>query len=395
MSGSDLHLAVAAAGSGITLADATAPGFPLTYVNAAFERLTGYASEECIGRNCRFLQGPGTEREATAEIAAALREARECTVTLRNFRKDGTPFDNELRLAPVFDDTGVYRHVVGVQNDVTELVSARRGLEVERDRTRRSLESAGRVIASQDQELAELRVLQEALTPHEPPSGRGLSLASVFLPAEEGVAGDFYLVAEAPREATVLAIGDVVGHGLEAARRATYVRAALATFTRFTDDPLRLLQMANYSLIERSGTSEQFVTALIATYRPAEGSLRWAAAGHPGPLALDTGEPMGGSGRPGVPLGIELDLGGEAVEVPFVAGDGILLFTDGLVEARSPSTSGAVASRLGDRRVRELLRELASREPAEVVSALRSAAARHTGGAFADDLCMLAARAAG
>ena len=109
-----LGRALAAASSGITLADATRDGFPLTFANAAFERLTGYAAEEAVGRNCAFLQGPDTDPAAVDEITGARRDGRECTVVLLNYRRDGTPFHNELRLAPVFDDTGRRIQVVGV-----------------------------------------------------------------------------------------------------------------------------------------------------------------------------------------------------------------------------------------------------------------------------------------
>jgi len=375
-----LGRALAVANSGITLADATRDGFPLTFVNAAFERLTGYAADEIVGRNCAFLQGPDTDPAAVAEIAAALRDGRECTVVLLNYRRDGTPFHNELRLAPVFDEKGRRIQVVGVQNDVSALV-----------RAERSLQRASRRIADQDQELAELRVLQRALTPAEPPPRPGLDLAGSFIAAEAGVAGDFSLVAPAPRDATVLIVGDVIGHGLEAARRATFVRTALATFARFTDDPARLLEMANHALIERAGTTTEFVTAVCATLRPREGTILWAAAGHPAPLTLDSGEPL--PGRGGVPLGIDIDVGAASHATPLTAGDGVLLFTDGLPEARAAANGTRRAPRFGATRVQHALRALPGAAAGEVVADLEAQVAEHAGGRLADDLCMLAARA--
>jgi len=375
-----LGRALAAANSGITVADASSDGFPLMFANDSFLAMTGYTRQEVLGRSCRFLQGPATDPAAIAEIASALRERREATVVLENYRKDGSTFYNELRLAPVLGDDGGYAQVIGVQNDVSPLV-----------RAQRSLQRATRVIAAQDQELAELRVLQRALTPVEPPARPHLELASCFLAAEDGVAGDFYLVAPGPQDATVFVVGDVIGHGLEAARRATFLRTALATFCRFTDDPGRLLEMANHALIERSGPTTEFVTAVCATYRPGEDRLLWASAGHPPPVRLDRGDVA--DGRTGLPLGIDIDLGASSHELAFGDRDGVLLFTDGLPEARDGDRRRRGADRFGEERVHELVRRLDGASPPDVVRELRDAATRHVGGRFADDLCILAARA--
>jgi serine phosphatase RsbU (regulator of sigma subunit) len=93
-----------------------------------------------------------------------------------------------------------------------------------------------------EHELEDLRAIQEALTPPELPHRPGLDLAAAFLPAAaERVSGDFYLVVDGPRECSVLVVGDAVGHGLQAARRAAFVRTAFVTTAPFTDDPARLL----------------------------------------------------------------------------------------------------------------------------------------------------------
>ncbi len=104
----------------ISIADARQPDFPLIYVNPAFEKVTGYSADEILGKNCRFLQSDDREQPGLAEIRTALSEGRSCTVTLRNYRKDGRLFWNELQLSPVYDDQGVLTHFIGVQNDITE-----------------------------------------------------------------------------------------------------------------------------------------------------------------------------------------------------------------------------------------------------------------------------------
>jgi methyl-accepting chemotaxis protein PixJ len=112
--------ALAGTTMGICIADATRADYPLTYCNSAFEKMTGYSYAEAIGRNCRFMQGPDTDQNAIAQIRLALREKRDCHVILKNYRKDGTPFWNELSISPVRDDAGQVTHFVAWQTDVTK-----------------------------------------------------------------------------------------------------------------------------------------------------------------------------------------------------------------------------------------------------------------------------------
>jgi PAS domain S-box-containing protein len=96
------------------------PGFPLIYVNAAFERVTGYKRDEIVGQNCRFLQSGKAEQESIDRLTVALRDAKPVRVAITNFRKDGMPFKNLLSMKPVFDENGKYCYVIGVQFDVTQ-----------------------------------------------------------------------------------------------------------------------------------------------------------------------------------------------------------------------------------------------------------------------------------
>ncbi len=94
--------------------------YAIAHVNPAFERVTGYSAAEVLGRNCRFLQGEDTSQPEIAALRALLREKKEGRVTLRNHRKDGTLFYNELHIAPVRSSKGHVTHYVGVLNDITE-----------------------------------------------------------------------------------------------------------------------------------------------------------------------------------------------------------------------------------------------------------------------------------
>ncbi|GGM00650.1 hypothetical protein GCM10010841_06570 [Deinococcus aerophilus] len=112
---------------GVVVADARQDDYPILYVNPAFERLTGYPAAELLGRNCRFLQGEDRDQEARQDIWQALAQGEATTTILRNYRKDGTLFYNELTLSPVFDAAGTLTHYLGFQNDVTAREKALRG----------------------------------------------------------------------------------------------------------------------------------------------------------------------------------------------------------------------------------------------------------------------------
>lgn len=123
----DLHeRALAATNNGIVIADLDPEngGWLVSYVNEAFEQLTGYRGEEVAGRSLALLQGEETDAEPVAEMSAALRAGEECWVTLRNYRRDGSPFWNEIFLTPVTDDDGVARRYIAILHDVTARVTS-------------------------------------------------------------------------------------------------------------------------------------------------------------------------------------------------------------------------------------------------------------------------------
>ncbi|GGY66957.1 bifunctional diguanylate cyclase/phosphodiesterase [Marinobacter zhanjiangensis] len=105
--------------NGILMADALAPDYPVVYANVAFSEITGYELDEILGRNCHFLQGPDTDPASIEQIRAGIRDQTDVDVVLRNYRKDGIPFWNQLRISPVFDEAGICTHFIGIQQDIT------------------------------------------------------------------------------------------------------------------------------------------------------------------------------------------------------------------------------------------------------------------------------------
>jgi PAS domain S-box-containing protein len=103
------------------ISDPRQPDNPIIECNQAFERLTGYRRDEIVGRNCRFLSGPGTERTLTKEITTAVQERRPVMVEILNYKKDGTPFRNALLVAPIFDGSGDLEYFLGSQVEVANV----------------------------------------------------------------------------------------------------------------------------------------------------------------------------------------------------------------------------------------------------------------------------------
>ncbi|EUB98349.1 signal transduction histidine kinase [Rhizobium sp. CF080] len=104
----------------MVVSDARQSDFPIVLANDAFLDLTGYSADEILGRNCRLLQGEATSRTALAQIRAAITQQREATIEILNYKKDGTPFWNQLHLSPIHDVQGELAYYFASQIDVTD-----------------------------------------------------------------------------------------------------------------------------------------------------------------------------------------------------------------------------------------------------------------------------------
>ncbi|MEZ2250531.1 PAS domain S-box protein [Microcoleus sp.] len=140
--------AITASSNGIIISDARLPDNPLIYVNPAFERITGYSAAEAIGRNCRFLQGTETNQPGLDQLSTAIKEQKNCVVILRNYRKDGTMFWNELSISPIYDAQENLTHYIGIQTDITDRKLAEKALWATQDRLKYLLSCSPAVIYS-------------------------------------------------------------------------------------------------------------------------------------------------------------------------------------------------------------------------------------------------------
>jgi PAS domain S-box-containing protein len=496
-------------GVGIVLTDAQ---LDLVYVNRSFLTMTGYRAEEVLGRNCRILQGEETDPAAVEELRSAIREQRPATVELRNYRRDGSAFWNEVHVSPVRDERGEVVRFVGVQVDVTTYreqhrlyvreQSARAAAELAERRSsfladagpqldasldlRSTLDSLARLsvpflgdvcvveeirhnevhrlaVAATDPELearaspypalarvvahgrAEIvggeamivplrvrgktlgavtfhalhrrygpedlalaedlarhaalaldnarlyenlesvaRLLQQSLLPQQLPELPGMDVAARFRPAGDGslIGGDFYDVL--PRANGVdLVIGDVTGKGARAAALTAQVRHTLRTAARYEASPSGVLDVVNRTLLEERG---RYCTVAMCRMQ-LDGRATICCAGHPMPMVVRASGEVEHVGRPGSVLVWVPDPKLLDVEFSLGARESLVLFTDGVTEARTTGDAYGLGG------LEELLRAAAGEDAAGIAARVDRAAAR--AGARRDDVAVLVARHVG
>ena len=128
---------VESAQDGIVVAEKEGEDTILVYVNPAFEQLTGYSSDEILYQDCRFLQGEATSLDAVKVIRDAIDDQAPVRTVLKNYRKDGSVFWNELSVTPFYDEVDQITYYIGIQKDVTAQVELSLELEVARETIQR------------------------------------------------------------------------------------------------------------------------------------------------------------------------------------------------------------------------------------------------------------------
>jgi phosphoserine phosphatase RsbU/P len=324
-------------------------------------------------------------RRMQAELASRGEEVEQLRVTAANAEREISDLRHLARqeseqIDQLQEDAVASQGIERAQHALIAELRAEVGEEA-----RAELELGARLRAA-ELELVDLRAIRDALLPPTLVQRQGMSIAAEVIPAEPYVGGDFFFVGDGPRGTVVAAVGDVVGKGLQAARRSAFTRTALASVAAFSDDPGRLLQWVNVALVERIGESAEFVTAACVTYDPGTRVLRFASAGHPPALRLESGDELAAE-RTGAALGLAREVDCRERVEQLGAGDGLLLYTDGLIEARGRE------SRYGTNRVRAALSQGKRLAPPGILQLLTRDLRQFAGERISDDVCLLALRA--
>jgi PAS domain S-box-containing protein len=250
------------------------------------------------------------------------------------------------------------------------------------EETRR--ESAARQVALEERD-AVARVLQESLLPPSLPELRGLEVGAAYEAGRELVGGDYYDIVWLGEDRYGLVLGDVCGHGPDAASRTALTRHTVRTAAMFDSDPAHVLETLNAALV-RSG-SDRFSTAIFASLeqpQPGHGvDLRVSAGGHPPGLIRRADGTVEECWPRGPLLGIMEPIRLETVERRLEPGDTLVLYTDGLVEARR---NGEV---FGPERLADAVSELGTHPPHDLAQLLVERAREFAGGALSDDVAVI------
>jgi serine phosphatase RsbU (regulator of sigma subunit) len=243
-------------------------------------------------------------------------------------------------------------------------------------------------LAGIEKEMGLARTIQASLLPQAPPAVPGAELAGVCFPARN-VGGDYFDLLALPGGRSVVLVADVSGHNVGAALMMAVSRAALRAEIDRAEEPDEILARVNRLLDSDLGRSELFVSVFLAVFDPATGDLSYASAGHnPGMLRRAGGGAVEELDAEGILLGVLPEFRFERRSVRLRPGDLLLLFTDGLTEARD-----AHGEMFGEARLAEALEAASARPTAEIPGALLASIDRFTGTAPADDRTVAVLRA--
>lgn len=299
----------------------------IEYVNTKFTKVTGYSSEEAIGRNPRILQSGETSPGTYRKLWETITTGREWHGEFRNRRKSGELFWEFAAISPIMDAEDRIVYFLSVTEDVTE-----------RKEMEKALETAYQTIhINQSQMLNELdqaRETQLAVLPRSLPDIPFVQIAFKYVPMEQ-IGGDYFNVFQIDANRFAIVIADVTGHGVPAALISIMLSAVAVESCRAGKSPKYIMDEVNDLLYEKL-PDDKFVSLIYSIYDAADQTLTYAVGGHPEGLVY----------RPRTDEIFKLETGGSLVgvlptnqagfeeqKIQLEPGDRMLLYTDAIVEA--------------------------------------------------------------
>ncbi|MBI2423950.1 MAG: SpoIIE family protein phosphatase [Candidatus Hydrogenedentes bacterium] len=337
--------AMEACTEGIAILDVKDPGFPLIYVNAGFERQTGYSREEVLYQSARFIHGPDTDEMEVAALRKALKEGREYTTEVLSYRKGGAPFWNRISLTPLRNEKGEVTHCVAVQSDVSSRMQSNAEVQEALELLERTNMQLTRANKRMKANLRAAATVQRALLPEKPPNVGHIRFAWTYRPCEE-LAGDTFNIFRLNKTNVGIYLLDVSGHGTAAALLAVSVnhllspKALSSSMVREHDDAAseyRIVPPAEVAgalnkYFKWDPDTAQFFTMIYGVLDTAANRFRFISAGHPGPVHVHVeGTATVVKGKD-LPIGLSPGPYSEHV-IDLLPGERVYLYSDGIPEA--------------------------------------------------------------
>ena len=356
----------------------TTPDGVIVKVNQTFLTLTGHSRDDLVGTPLTDLFTAGGRIYHETHYAPMLRmQGRAREIALDLVRADGRRIPVLINAVLEHDDAGHPRVVRTAVFDATDRREYERELLRAKQRAEES-EARARTLA---------RTLQQTLIPPTPPAVPGLDVATVYRATGGGdeVGGDFYDVFQTGQGDWVVVIGDVSGKGVDAAVVTALARYTLRAAAVRSPRPSDALQMLNEVMLDHE--TDRYCTVALLRLRDEDGwTATVAAGGHPLPYLRRAGEPGPGSlGQPGTLIGLLEETRFADDERALASGDAIVLYTDGVTEARSGDEF------YGSERLEGVIRATAG-TAADLAHAIVDDAMAFQGGQARDDIAVIVLR---
>ncbi len=325
----------------------------IEYVNPAFERITGYSSDDVIGRTPRVFKSGMQGADYYDRLWRTVLGGDPFHGTLINRKPSGALYHAEQTITPMTTSTGAISHFVSVMRDMTDQ----------------------RLFEEQEIELRLAASIQRKLLPQKPPQLEGWELAGAVLPAA-ATCGDYFDFMTIGDDVLCLVVADACGHGVGPALIAVQTRAHLRSLVHTDLEPDQIFSRLS-EILASDLDDGLFVTMAVMWIEKATGSLVWANAGHPTAYVFDAAGAIKAELRStGLPLGILAGIPytvGQGVSID--PGDVVLMITDGFLEAQN---AGDVE--FGRDRLLQVMRTSVSLPAEEIVQRLHDAVRIFSGG---------------
>jgi PAS domain S-box-containing protein len=302
-------------GIGIFITDPNQEDNPIIYHNKGFESLTGYESDEIIGKNCRFLQGPLTSNDTKRVVREKMENQEEVKVEILNYRKDQTTFWNEVCINPVLDKHGSVSHYIGIQMDVTK----KKLLELDLKREFSLSRTIQQLILSKD-------IADQSIT-----------ICGSYFPSHE-LGGDFYKWQKMDEDLYFVMIMDVMGHGIASSLLTMSINAALTSMLKYDScHPTYILNRLNQHMLDlfSDGKNERmtrmYFTCIVLLIDTKNQSIDYINSGHPS-FILEEGEKLKEIPSNEIPVGFLPNHQFQEETLYYNDNTELFLYTDGLLE---------------------------------------------------------------